>query len=77
MKTVVSKWGNSIAVRIPKPFALQAGMRPGKAVDMMIREASVIIATPKPTLKDLVKKITPQNRHSEFDFGKPVGKEIW
>lgn len=74
---MVSKWGNSIAVRIPKPFALQAGIRPGKPVDMVIREESVIIATSKPTLKDLVKKITPQNRHSEVDFGKPVGKELW
>ena len=28
-------------------------------------------------LAELVKKITPQNLHREFDFGDPVGKEVW
>jgi antitoxin component of MazEF toxin-antitoxin module len=28
------------------------------------------------SLKDLVKKITPANRHEEIDFGQPVGREL-
>jgi antitoxin MazE len=77
MKTLLSKWGNSIAVRIPKPFALELNMKPGKIVEIFVRQDAIVIDQPKPSLKELVKKITPQNRHQELEWGKPVGKEIW
>ena len=36
MKTSVSKWGNSLGVRIPKPFADEAGLTPGEIVEMIL-----------------------------------------
>jgi antitoxin component of MazEF toxin-antitoxin module len=40
---------------------------------------AVRIREPKdgPTLEELVQRITPKNCHSETDWGKPVGKELW
>ena len=63
MKAKVQRSGNSLAVRSPKPVALEAGLRaaPNR------REYS---------LKELVRGITPKNRHEETDFGSPVGREI-
>lgn len=31
----------------------------------------------KPTLEELVARITDENRHPEADSGEPVGKEEW
>lgn len=77
MKTTLSKWGNSVAIRIPRPFALEAGMMLGNMVDISLRRDSIVITKSKPKLDDIMKKITPKNVHSETHFGKPVGREIW
>lgn len=80
MTTTVQKWGNSLALRIPKSFAKDIHLESGAAVDISIVNGRLVIvpsARPKYSLKALVDGITPQNRHGEFDWGKPVGKEIW
>ncbi len=79
MITKTAKWGNSIGVRIPRDLARKTGINVDSAVEIDEADGGVII---KPveikeySLKDLVKGITPQNRHGEIDFGRPVGKEI-
>ncbi|MGH7813483.1 MAG: AbrB/MazE/SpoVT family DNA-binding domain-containing protein [Candidatus Binataceae bacterium] len=80
----VSKWGNSVALRIPKPLAEQSGLREGTRVRMRVAGGSLIVnAERKPlargkfTLKQLVAAITPENRHREIDWGKPAGIEVW
>lgn len=74
----VVKWGNSLAVRIPKSVAQEARMQEGDAV--VIKAArnriELLRAEKIPTLKELVAKITPENRHQETDWGPDVGKEI-
>jgi antitoxin MazE len=80
MKTQLAKWGNSLAVRIPKPIADAAKFSPGESLDLDVEETgAVTLRKPKhkPTLKDLVSEITPENRHSETDWGRPAGNEIW
>ena len=80
MKTVVQQWGNSLALRIPKAFAQQTNIRRGSAVALSVERGRMVIKPMKPrkhTLKELVSKITPENRHSETDWGGSVGKEIW
>ena len=80
MKARVRKWGNSLAVRIPKPLADEANFRVGEAVELEISGPGRIEVRSRklrPTLKDLVTKITPENRHSETEWGGPIGKEIW
>lgn len=80
MKTQLAKWGNSMAVRIPKTVARVAKFRPGDEVEMEVeRSGAVKISRAKrePTLAQLVAGITEENRHGEVDWGKPVGNEAW
>ena len=79
MITKAAKWGNSIGVRIPKDLANKTGIDVDSAVEIKEADGGVIIKpveTKEYSLKELVKRITPRNRHSEIDFGRPVGKEI-
>jgi antitoxin MazE len=79
MQTRISKWGNSLGVRIPKAFAAEAGLDDGTAVDISV-SAGKIVVTPlgrEYKLEELVERITPENRHSETDWGEPAGGEVW
>ena len=80
MQTKIKKWGNSLALRIPKLFALDANLKLNKLVDLSIDRDSIII-TPigekEYSLRKLLKGVTKNNLHGEFDTGAPVGKEIW
>ncbi|OGW55402.1 MAG: hypothetical protein A2Y81_08265 [Nitrospirae bacterium RBG_13_43_8] len=75
-----AQWGNSIGVRIPRDLAKKAGIGVDSTVEIDEADDGIII---KPmgkkeySLKELVRGITPQNRHSEVDFGRPVGKELF
>lgn len=80
MKTQLAKWGNSLAVRIPKPVATAAKLRTGDDLEVDAEgDGQVKIRKPKskPTLADLVRLITRENLHGETDWGKPEGKELW
>ena len=79
MNTTVIKWGNSLGVRIPKVFAREIKLNPGDQVDLALVKKSLVIrrATPTPTLENLCRQITDQNRHGEFDWGKETEKEKW
>ncbi len=76
----ISKWGNSLAVRIPAAFAETAGLEEGTVVDLKVR-AGRLIVIPAQSLRydlhQLVGRITPKNSHRLVDWGKPVGKEAW
>ncbi len=79
MITKAAQWGNSIGVRIPRALAKRAGICVDSVIEIDEADEGIMI---KPvgkkeySLKELVKKITPQNRHHEIDFGRPVGKEL-
>jgi len=68
-----------LAVRIPDEFAENLDLRDGSVVGFQQLGDRMIISKTKPkyTLEDMVKGITKKNRHKEFDWGKPMGKEIW
>ena len=79
MKTEIQKWGNSLAVRIPKSFALQAGIDRGSIVDLSLVEGSIVIA-PRATgysLEELLARVTKDNIHEEIDLEPPMGREAW
>lgn len=74
----VVKWGNSLAVRIPKALAQEARLQEG---DSIVIEASadhieLRRAARIPTLEELVAQITPENRYAETEWGPDIGKEI-
>ena len=80
MQTKITKWGNSLALRIPKSFALDANLRQNELVDISIDKEKIII-TPigkkEYSLDELLEGVSEDNLHGEFDTGIPVGKEIW
>lgn len=74
----VAKWGNSLAVRIPKAVAEQACLREGDAILIEVLEGHIEVRPAEriPTLEELVAQITQEKRHGESDWGTDVGKEI-
>jgi len=80
MKTRVQKWGNSLALRIPKSFADEVGLRKEGPVEISLTDGELVIrpvTEPKLTLKQLLARVTKENLHHEVDTGPAVGKEIW
>jgi antitoxin MazE len=79
-RQTISKWGNSLAVRIPAHAADSAGLFEGSEIDIAVKAGTLIIKASRPrryNLKELVDQITPENRPPLLDWGKPVGKEVW
>jgi antitoxin MazE len=80
MKTRVQRWGNSLAVRIPKAFADEIAVDCDAEVDMSVRDGVLTVApvrVRKYTLDELVAGITEENRHDEVATGPSVGVEQW
>jgi antitoxin MazE len=80
MKTRVQKWGNSLALRIPKSFAAEAGLHADAAVELSLVEGTLVvqpIARQAFTLDQLLRDITDENLPGEWDTGPAVGKEVW
>ncbi len=76
MKTRVQKWGNSLALRIPKSFATEVGLQRETPVEISLADGTLVItpvAKPQPTLKQLLARITKENQHREVDTGRAVG----
>jgi antitoxin MazE len=78
-KTQVVGWGNSQALRIPRPILDALQLSEGDEVEMMVEDGRLTVrpVSPKLTLESLVAAITPENRHQETDWGEPVGNELW
>ncbi len=80
MKTHVQKWGNSLALRIPKSFASEIGLERETPVEVTLANGKlVIMPIPKPkfTLKQLLAKVNKENLHHEVETGPVTGNEIW
>ncbi len=80
MTTIITKWGNSLAVRIPRALAEQVQIQEGSDVSLSISGDSIVI-TPrkrkKYTLDELLEGMTAEKFHSEVDTGIAMGNEIW
>jgi antitoxin MazE len=80
MEIQVQKWGNSLAIRIPKSFAIETHITNGSFVNLSLSEGK-LIATPiykkKYSLTDLMQSVSEDNIHEEIISGDSVGKEIW
>ena len=80
MRLRIQKWGNSLALRIPKPFAEEARIEQGSSVDLTLVEGRLVAAPlvgEKWTLAQLLAGVTAKNLPAEVDFGPPVGREVW
>jgi antitoxin MazE len=78
MQTRIQKWGNSLALRIPKSFAAESHLELGMLVDVSLLDGKLLVAPLRPpavTLEALLEGITPQNLHHEIDTGPAMGNE--
>jgi antitoxin MazE len=80
-RLAVSKWGNSLAIRVPKHLADDLGLESGSQLSVGVENGRLIAIPlrrrPRPRLDDLVRRIKPSNRHKATDWGQPVGNEVW
>ncbi len=76
MQVSISRWGNSLGLRIPKEVAGQLGLRPGAQVDVATEGSRIVISCPRPRyrLEDLLATVTPDIR-TAFDWGPDQGRE--
>lgn len=79
MRSRISKWGNSLAVRLPKPFADELGLVDGAEVELTLESGRLVLtaAGREYALEELVERITAENRPQESDWGRPRGREGW
>ena len=80
MKLKVQKWGNSLALRIPKALAVEANVESGSTVEMTLSNGELKIKPVEDqeySLDELLSGITAENIHDEVSTGIPQGKESW
>lgn len=79
MTATIQKWGNSLAVRLPRAVAEQIHVHEGDAVELKVDDHTLNIksARKKYNAADLIKAVKPSNLHAETDWGKATGKEVW
>ena len=80
MRTRVVKWGNSLAVRIPKAYAGELGLVCEAEVDLSVDRGTIVLVPAAPyrvSLEALLDKVTEENVHGEVETGAPAGEEIW
>lgn len=77
--STVAKWGNSLAIRIPKNIAEQINLEEGMAISINITNNNIIITPQKPqyTLEELLAGASSEHFDGEYDWGEPTGEEIW
>jgi antitoxin MazE len=79
MKTHLAKWGNSLALRLPKALTESHALKEGAAIELIEHAEGILLrpASKRYELNDLLKKVRPGNLHTSIDTGAPVGKEAW
>ncbi len=68
-----------MAVRIPKAILEAAALKAGEELEIEVQDRTIVIqpTASKPTLRQLLDEITPENCHPATDWGRPVGREAW
>ncbi len=81
MQATIQKWGNSQGIRIPKAFLDALGMMENDLVELSRVDDNIVIKKVKKdtglTLDDIFKNYDEESTAEEFDWGAPVGKEVW
>ena len=77
MRAQISRWGNSLGVRIPKDVAGQAGLAEGAQVEISMEDERIVLSPVQPryALGDLLRGMTPKAMHKAFDWGPDRGRE--
>lgn len=80
METRIQKWGNSLALRIPRPLAAELGLKDRSPVKLSLRDGRIVITpviVPAISLEKLLAQVTEENLHHEVNTGPSMGDEVW
>ena len=80
METKIKKWGNSLAVRLPKNIIKEGSLKEGSDVLIAASKKGITIrkvTRKKKSFKEKLSQVTPENVHSVNEWGTALGKEIW
>jgi antitoxin MazE len=80
MRTRVQKWGNSLALRIPKSLVQEARLEQDTLVELSVVEGRLVVhpvPASGPTLEELLAGVTDENLHGEVEMGSATGNEVW
>jgi antitoxin MazE len=79
MATTIAKWGNSLAVRLPRDVVAESRLREGAKLDVRVEGGSLVLtpARPRYRLEDLLAQMKPEHKQEEADWGGPRGTEEW
>ena len=80
MKVQIQRWGNSLALRIPKSFAIESKIKQGSVVEVSVSDGKIVVepvTEPDYTLDELLAGVTKRNLHREIETGSATGKEAW
>jgi len=75
IETTITKWGNSLALRIPRSIAAQLGVKENSNVSLELEGNRLIIKRGQ-ILDEMLANVTDENKHQLIDFGAPRGKEM-
>ncbi len=73
--TIVQRWGDDLAVRLPSTVTKQLGLREGASVTVSVEDRTLVIR--KSTLADLLGGCRDDNRHETVEWGPPLGCEMF
>ena len=76
MKTHIQKWGNSLALRIPKSFAAETHLEQGTLVEVSLVNGTLHVMPlrqPAVTLEELLQGVTPRTCITKSTRGQPWG----
>ena len=80
MRVEIQKWGNSLAVRIPKAIAVESKISQGSEVDLTLEKGRVVLTPVKPpeySLEELLAGVSRDNLHEEVNTGETLGRKAW
>jgi len=78
MTVAIKKWGNSLALRIPKDIARTLQIENNSMLELSIKDGALVIKPQHETLlESLVSGINSHNLHKEVNTGQAVGNEEW
>jgi antitoxin MazE len=78
-RVALAKWGNNLALRLPKATVKALGVTEGSEVAIEVAEGALVARPmrPRPNLDELVSRINEKNRHDATEWGRAVGREVW
>ena len=77
MHVRITRWGNSLGLRIPQDIVRRTGLKEGAEGDVALDDGRIVIAPPNPryALKDLLVGMTPEAMREAFEWGPDRGRE--